>query len=147
MHTTCLFWMRFCKIHRAPSSRRLLFWHLDSPLGQLHPHPASENGEKQARNEYALSMFWAHHPQKAIKTALKYCACFSASALSLPSSVGAVVAAAFQIFQNLVRGTVQARMSFRLVLPSATLCTSMPSQVLPFFRMVFRMYCDILLYC
>ena len=82
--------MRFCKIHRAPSSRRLLFSHLDSPLEQLHPHPASENCERNARNKYVLSVFWAHHPTK---NALTNCACFSASALSLPSSVGAVVAA------------------------------------------------------
>ena len=56
--------MRFCKIHRAPSSRRLLFSHLDSPLEQLHPHPASENCERNARNKYVLSVIWAHHPTK-----------------------------------------------------------------------------------
>ena len=131
------------KIHHAPSPCRLLFWHLDSPLGQLHPHPASENGERNARNKYVLSVFWAHHPTKNGVEKLRLF--FSVSFVFALFCGSCRCRSLF--LQNLVRGTVQAWMSFRLVLPSATLCASMPSQVLPFFRMVFRMYCDILLYC
>ena len=120
--------MRFCKIHRAPSSRRLLFSHLDSPLEQLHPHPASENCERNARNKYVLSVFWAHHPTKTLwKIAPVFqhqlCLCPLLWELSLP--------------QPLPSKSGEGNSTSTDVFPS---CSTLS------FRVVFVIYCDIVIY-
>ena len=75
------------------------------------------------------------------KTALKYCACFSASALSLPSSVGAVVAAAFQFLQNLVTAT-----SRDVFLSCSTFCYSLHFNAQSGFNVLLSGICDLLRY-
>ena len=131
MHTACLFWMRFCKIHHAPSPRRLLFLHLGSPLDQLHPHPASENCErKHARSKCAVSVFWAHHLTKK-----------GVDILRLFFSISFVFA--------LFCGSCRCRslpVSSKSGEGNSTSTDVFPSCSTLSFRVVFVIYCDIVIY-